>query len=687
METLFQTDDGIIRFYDGNVVAIEDQEYSPDGIYNWEKTFNPNDHISTLDGVTPIDGHRYKRVKHSGDTDFQLPYRIIPDEPVFRVQDNILQYKLEAQDDTEWVDLFDLSILQGQDGEQGEQGVPGEGWCISQYGYYTSRPDCTSSLGTTSCNSCNQSAPASTEAYTFMSLGDGTLILTSALIAAGTVTVDTVAYSHFSNDLVTWTALTAGIVDFEARYLATNGTGAVYTDMRTEDYYSTRGSVYACADGTWVLLNNVATPSYMLGERAASTNIGFLDNFIDDTLTNFLSNTIGLTPSGKLEVAEQSIDETAFIVGSFGDGLTHTALNPVTINPGDFDGFGLQVYTSIADSLPDLQVLASDFADDGLSTYTDLTVDGETRELLRVNITDLIGNDSGIVALVGGDTLNDLQVNLGLGLTFDGGTPQAIDVKADDLTLIVDASNLRLKPYNATPTDGVQLQHLNPNIIWSNRGLELDTANGLGVRIDSTDATLGYNGAGELEIPFNAVTGDRLNDNTADNTKGLEISNDMMTVKVDGTSIGFDGSGQLTYIGSAGLYVSSITAGGTTVRDDVIYNVTTASGGIDITLSGTINPGSDTIDLILDIDEAWLDAYIIANHPASATAWGAITGTVTNQTDLVAYISGLNHVVLDTWYNDTQIHSTNGLMIKASSGETFRIVVDAQGNLDTVLVP
>jgi hypothetical protein len=43
----------------------------------------------------------------------------------------------------------------------------------------------------------------------------------------------------------------------------------------------------------------------------------------------------------------------------------------------------------------------------------------------------------------------------------------------------------------------------------------------------------------------------------------------------------------------------------------------------------------------------------------------------------------VNYTILNTWYSNAQINSTYGLVVKATSGETFKIIVDAQGNLDT----
>lgn len=674
---------GIIRFYNGVTVAIEDQEYSPDGLYFWEKIFNPNAHLSSLDGVTTVQGHKFKRVKHAGDSNYQLPYRIVADEPVLRVNNFILQYKLESESDLTYTNLFNLFTLRGENGIQGEQGIQGEGWHIDTVGYIGTRPDCYGSTTTSTCNTCNPGDGTSYAYSTFLSLGDGVLTLTQALIIAGTVTVDSVAYTHFSNDLITWTPLTGGIVDFQVRYLATNGTGAVYTDMRTEDYYSSRGVVYVCSDGQWIILTNVATPTYMVGEASGSTNIGFLDNFVDTGLA-YMDSTIGLD-NGVFKIIQESIDNTAFTSNVFGYGLNYVSGTEVEIDPSDFTGFGLSNYIATSDSEEKIQVFIDDLIGNGIRVQADVTVDGETRHLIGVDITDLVNNNSGIIATVQADTFYDLMINLGDGLILDGGTPQAITIDVDDLSLEVDSANLRVKPYTSG-NDGIMRVHLNPDIIWANHGVGFDILYGLYARIDG--ATIGYTGSGTLEVPINGITGDRLNDNVADNTAGIEVLNDLLTVKVDGTTIDFDGSGQLTYIGAVGNQVTSITSGGATMRDDIVYTVESTTGSIDIDLVGTVNAGSDTLNLDINIDEAWLAGYLVAHPSSSSVAWGTITGTVTNQADLVAYITGrlTPYTLLDTWYNDTQINSTHGLILRSIGGNIFRVVVDDQGNLDTLEV-
>jgi len=681
MNGILQSYNGLIRFYDGTIIAIEDQEYSSDGKYNWEKVFNPYAHISTLDGVTTIQGHEYKRVKHSGDTSFQLPYRIVPDEPVFRVLNGELQYKLHDADDSTYVTLFDLTTLQGQDGAKGDKGLQGEGWHIDTVGYISTRPNCCGSGVTSTCQTCNQGNGTNYEYTTFLSLGDGALILTQALITAGTVTVDSVAYTHFSNDLITWTALTSGIVDFQVRYLATNSTGAVYTDMRTENYYTSRGVVYVCADGLWVVLTNVATPTYQVKERDGSSNIGFLNNFLDEGDFDVIDQTITIS-DGILKLIQGSIDNTAFDANVVGYGLDYVLGSPIEVAPGDFNGFGIGTYTADSDSETKLQVLVDILIGDGTRVQSAVSVDGETRNLIGVDVNDVVNNDSGLIATAQVDTFYDLSVNLGDGLVLDGGTPQAITIDTDDLSLIVDAESIRVKPY-ASGNDGVMKVHLNPDIVYANHGLAFDNLNGLSARIDG--ATIGYTGSGLLEVPLNGITGDRLNDNVANELAGIEVLNDTLNIKVDSTTIDFNGSGELTYIGNAGQFVASITAGGATMRDDISVTFGSTTGSIDITPIGTVNAGTDTLAINIVVDEAWLAGYLIAHPSSSTVAWGSITGTLTAQTDLVSYITGrlTPYVLLDTWYEDTQISSTEGLILRSVGGVTFKVIVDDQGNLDT----
>lgn len=683
-ESLY-TQAGIIRFYDGTIIAIEGQEYSPDGLTNWETVFNPSAHLSSLDGVTPIDGHKYKRVMHSGDISWQMPYKIVAETPEFRIsEDGLLEWKFE--DETVWNLLIDTDELKGDAGEQGEQGIPGEGFNIDLYGFYQARPDCSDAL-ISSCNTCNPGTTDTPSSSTFMSLGDGVLVLTQILITANEVVVDAVTYTHFSNDLVTWTAISAGIVDFEARYLAMDDTGAVYTDMQTEDYYGTRGVVYICAEGNWTVLTNVATPSYMVGEANGNTNIGFLDNFVTAS-ANTLVGSIALNV-GLFEIIEQSLTENALIQTMFGDGIEIlTPMAKPQINASDFAGFGLANYTSGTDSLDDIQVDATVLVGNGIAAQAAVAIDGETRNLFQVNPSDLINNDSGIIATAQGDTFEDLMINLGNGLVLDGGTPQAITIDTDELSLVVDATSLRVKAY-AAGNDGIMLQHLNPDVIWSSHGFALDVLNGLYVTIDG--ATIGYAAAGGvLEVPDNGITGDKLNDDAANNLLGIEILNDALAVRVDGSTIDFNGSGQLEYIGALGTQVISITSNdngitGNTVNDNVILRANDTSS-ISANIVG--DAGSDTLTLDFNVIQGWLDSQIDARIAlGSSTYWDALEKNSGETTTIEEYVTALNHVELDTQYGTAQVIAGTGVVLTASSGERYQLIVDANGNLDTVLIP
>lgn len=686
--SILQTYNGLIRFYDGTVIAIEDQEYSPDGLYNWEKIFNPYDHISTLDGVTTIGGHKYKRVKHSGDTNFQLPYRIVPEEPLFRVQDMLLQFKLETEPDTAWQTLLDLNTLKGADGSDGAKGIPGEGWHINLYGYYQLRPACTSGLVVNGCNTCNPGSSSSAP-VTFLSLGDGVLVLTSALILAGQVVINAVTYTHFSNDLVVWTPISGGIVDFQARYLATNGTGAVYVDMYTQNYYGTMGTVYVCADGRWVVLSNVATPSYMVGETSGSTNIGFLDNFVDLGDFDTILQTVTID-SGKLVLIQGSIDNTAFDANVAGYGLNYVLGTPLEVVPADFVGFGLSTYTADSDSEVKIQVLLDALLGDGLAVQAAAASDGETRHLGRVDITDLINNNSGLIAVVQGDTFNDLVVNLGDGLILDGGTPQGITIDADNLTLVVDSASLRVKPYANNASDGIQVQHLNPNIANTNSGMRFDPLTGLYVGIDAL--TIGYTGAGLLRIIDGGVTGAKLNQDVANEDYGIELISGALRVKVDSTSVGFNASGELEVIANGANIVNglAIQYNGVTVNS-VDHNVTANfAEGTGINLNVAVNAPLDSFTITPSINTSWLDAQIDARIAlgAGSTYWGVLEmSAISNQT-IAQYVSSFGYAQLNTWYGNARLKSSAvaGIVLQSTGGNYFRLIVDDQGNLDTEVV-
>lgn len=760
METgIYQDYLGVIRFYDGTIIAIEDQEYSADGLTNWEKTFNPNDHISTLDGVTNLGGHKYKRVKHSGDTSFQLPYRITPQTPEFQVTETELQWRFE--DELTWNTLLSLVELQGETGETGEQGIPGEGWMLDRVGYFINRGDCCASGVTNNCNSCNPLSSGTMSYQTFLSLGDGRIALTSAIILAGSIVVDTITYTHYSDDGITWNAISSAAQDHEAQYLATSVAGAGAIDLHNTDYYVTRGKVYVCADNRWTELTNVATPSYMLKESAASTHIGFMDSYISAAGLAF-DDTIGLI-NNHLGIIEQSITEDLLAQTIVGDGLIiDTPGDKPRVDVTEFAGFGLASYISTGDGSVDLQVLVSDIIGNGMAADSQASADGEVRELARVNINELIDTlvpaeytglaTSTTLGIVETDGYDNLYVNTGWGLAR---AANGVNVIADELTILADTLTAITLAETDSATLGVQAKHIHANVVDALFGLEKDgtTTGSLRARVDGS--TIGFDPTGHIFIPDNGVTGDKLNDDTADNTRGLEILNDMMVVKVDGVSINFNGSGELeiptTYFTTElqNNAVTRLTSGGIETYGEVqlITTVNDTLGMFALGITATHNPASDDfLDFVFDFDEtvfttnvqSIVDLPLVYNRvesiltsgdssiqiipipasneidlrvnlaggiPTPASSVSSLNGSSVVGADTeyarqdhrhdvddaaltIAKTSGLQAVLddkieLDIAYGNFMVKS-DGAYITSPGGTQFKLIVDDNGNLDTI---
>jgi hypothetical protein len=632
--SILQTYNGIIRFYDGTIIAIEDQEYSVNGTTHWEKIFNPYQHIYTLDGVTVVEGHKYKRVKHSGDTNFQLPYRLVPKEPEFKLHEGLLQWKFI--EDSTWITLLDTETLKGEKGDTGDKGIQGDGINIDAVGYLKLRPDCNSGLiGTSTCTSCNPGSNDTSIPYLFLSIGDGVLVLTSTLIAANTVSVGGVSYTHFSNDLINWTALSAGIVDFECRYLATNSTGAVYTDMRLEDYYSSRGKVYICADGRWTLFVNLNVPLYMVQESIGSPNIGYLDNFVL-ALQDSLTGTITIS-NGKLEIIDYSIDATAFKQDTFTDGLDYTESDTeVKVKVEDFAAYGLNTFTSTLDNEENIQVDLTNLVSDGiLTTGIDrtgnvvTTLDGETPILIRVNVDDFISpttgtdftgletsTDKGIIET---DGFDNIYIKTGDCILVD---VNGVNVLVDDKTIST-SSGVELKVYETNGSDqGIMNKHLHPNCVDSKKGIKKGNLLSDPLEIMLEPTTLEFID-GEITVKENGIKNGHLADDTCNEDEGIEVINGQLTVKYDDITIDVNGSGELRLKTSflettlEGYAVTSLNVG-----DDVLFgsiNIMASNVGpafatlaLDPTVVAGVNP--DSLDFVLTTDLAVLqgiiDAYV-----------------------------------------------------------------------------
>ena len=696
----FQTNDGIIRFYDGTIIAIETREYSADGKYNWEKIFNPFSHISTLDNITELSGHEYTRVKHTGDTVFQLPYRMIPKEPIFRVNLGLLEWKFIEEDDSEFKLLLDTETLRGVDGIKGDQGIKGDGINIDEVGYYLTRRDCCSTITANTCSTCNPSDDTNIIPYLFLSLGDG----------AKEIVIGDVGKYKRCNSTDPWIQISSTDIGTLCRYIATDAIGTGEIDYRLQDTLTTRGKVYICADGIWTEFISLNVPVYMVGESTGSSNIGYLDHFIL-ALQNALIGTITIQ-NGKLEIVEESINETAFNEDTFGDGIDiPTAQDKPEIQVEDFIGFGLRNYTSDIDLKENIQVFIDDFISDGLISEDDSfnQVDGEDRNLIRINVDDFISPTTSVftglqtstdASIVETDGFDNIYIKPGDAITIDG---DGVNVTADELSLTSDNLDF-IKVYETdSNTLGIQAKHIHKNAVDELKGLQKanDTTGSIEIKPDSLRGSIGFNGNGDIHIPDNAILGVHLNDDTTDNNKGVEIINDMITVKVDGTSINFNGSGELFFTGDLAAVISATTdvviksitpsdngAIGDTVRDNVIFRLNDGLGTI---ANITGDSATDILTSSINIDIVWLENFInsllVGGIP---TYWGELEKSNTESITIEDFIDGLNHVELDKWYNNIQISSGNtifagGLLIKSGDGSiTKRLIMDNNGNLDTV---
>lgn len=728
-------DQSIIRFYDGTLIYIDEVQYSSDGKTNWEHTFNPESHISTIDGLTLLDGHKYRRVRHSGDTKFQIPSLWVPEDgqsALLRVTDDYIQWKLEL--DAVWKNLVALDDLKGL---QGDQGIPGTGLNINGAGALDIRPDCGETSST--CTTCNNNSSGIKTPSTFMSVGNHKLE-TIDIVDELTYwhTVDGTNWVQSTNaDLGTyvigWKASAAANANSDGLTVNYKGQVVLFT---ASPLYNSAGYIFIYADGVWSQLANISTPSGLIKMNNADV-LGFLEDKID--------NVTIIANANNLEVADNSIDEFKLKLYTFTDGLDQQTGLPIKAKVEDYAGFGLSYYTSTTDNEEDLQVNVNDLISDGLAVNTTIVpVDGEIPNKIEVNVNDLINDNSGLISTTEADTFDDLQVNLGDGLQFSTDLVKKVEVKADELSLEVDANNIHVKDY-LTGNDGILASHLNPDTVDTLKGIDLNNTTGIFAKVDNS--TIGYDGTGNLEVPLNGITGDKLNDNVADNTKGIVVLNDMLVAKVDNISTQFNGSGEIslidTYITNliSGTFVSSLN----TLQGDIAIaavadtyiNLSIATSGQNINITPSLDTSLLTTNIInpaisgYNFDEIIDDrvALLMKAGTGITLTYDDVLNTLTVASSISAptsgsvlnldgvRVDGVNNtfarsdhkhgiddnaltiaktfglqtaldskIQIDIPYGNATIKSLTGVVIKSPGGNNYKLIVDDAGNIGTVLV-
>ena len=663
---------GIYRFLNGKELYIEEIQYSYNGVAHWEDKFQPFEHLDPSDPTNTLPAHKYRRVRHAGDTAFQYPEYIVAedgDNSVLRKTDTYIQWKLSLEADTAWVDLVALEDITGEAGEKGDRGL---GWNIDMAGFLDVRPACCGDTcqTTSSCNSCSQSGVnvscTSTDNPIFLSLGNHMLV-------SDDVGDDTNRWH--TTDGTTWVQSTAALIGIPVvgwgATLAANSNSSAYTCNNQGQVvgfhvlpsaYDSRGLTYICANGYWTPNVNVAVPT---GEVKIDSSdvLGYLEDKLDAVTLD--------TDGDIVYVVDGSIDYAKLDVTVFGDGL-RTTDSLIRVNPSAIVGFGLAVYVSDADSLPDLQVAVTDLIDDGLEIHDDNLndVDGEDRIKIKVKVENLISTTSGLTYRLptAGESVDLLNADLFI-KPYHG-----ILVTADGVTLDVDTAIFSLDGTTGLGllADSIRSTHLHPDV--AGIALSQGVSGQLDVGILAT--LFGVNGSNEIYVLGNAITGDLLNDNVADNDRGLAVINDMLAITVDEDYFTFNTSGNLTI--STDIYDNILTNRAVKyikVGSDLLRNGVTVQGNSDdpyVDISVSKITGVSGFEISASMDTTALESFV-QSVVGSVMSLG-ISDISGLQTALDAKLDSTLGVTFDVRYGNMRVVKTGtfaGLQLTPDAGTTW----------------
>ena len=683
--------DGVLILYDGTVVYIDSFQYSHDGLTYWENApFNPNDHIFTGDGVTPVGGHKYRRTRLAGTTEWGLPEYIVATDGKnlqLRVEGEYIQWAVEGG--TTWTNLLLIDSIKGG---VGAQGIPGEGMNIDRIVIFDTKGTCATNVPSTNSGCCN--------GMTYVS--GGTSYGTNGIVLSLgnhllNDTDDTGKY--FSNDALTWTLYVSATHKGQTAmyWNASNISGlGAYTVLGTNIVQGssggtdTNGYLYTCVDGVWVLIKSIAANDHRLQETSGSTHINYADSYVTDYGTATITGigTIGMK-NGVFEIIDQSITTDKFDTTVFNDGLTNTGTE-IDVNVSELNGYGLDIETGL-DGKSNLRVLPSAFIGDGLNWKS-----VGSNEQIYVNSQDLIDTTvDGLVTYTALNGYDNLRVKVYDGLVID---TNGVNTKTDELTLISDTTSIRVKPY-VTGNDGISAIHLNPSVGNVNKGLLVNNTTGIEVKVEGS--AIGFDGTGQLDIPDNGVQGIHLNDDTCNNMKGIEVLSNQLGLKVDNTTIDFNGSGQLelknTYLSSRAVTSLSDVTGIPKLVGDV--QVTAAVPPSFVTITTDANITGNKIELNATVDNAVLDGVVtgLGYIKSSATSVTNDIGTGNplstanwdHTSEIKTYVDQQDNldVLKDHQYGNMKVKTTgvgtaDGLYIQLGSTAIFaRLEADNNGNL------
>jgi len=658
-QQLYSDHNGIIRLYDGTIVYVVEIQYSADGRTFWESSFNPAPHYYETDNLTWLQGHKYMRVRHAGNTQFEKPAYIVAQDgksPEVRIAGDWVQWGYADVPDS-WQNLIDLNTLKGAEGDSGPEG---KGLAVNSTGYYG---EFSRSYPTPGCTTCNRTGEQITNPWLVLSLGDGVHKILQA---------DVDAAKFRSDDGITWIALGNNDVGRYTRFIANDGLGSNYADykkMNTE--YNSQGKVYAYSDGMWIEMSGLTSGSYL---------VAAVDGAQGKFLSDFSSSTIGIDSAENLEVKDDSIGVSKIDDAAIGHGLSMgTQIKVITT---DFDGFGLATYISDTSSEQMLQVVANTLVGDGLQAIQRDSVDGEDREVLAVNVEDFVKQDAGLGIEVGPGGFSDIFVKAGDAVVVDGA---GVNVVADEQTLnAAGAAVISVMPTDNL-TKGIRPLHVNMEVVDPSKGIQkgngsaADVNGKLEVKVDAKST--GFDGLGRVTILDAGVEGKHLNNNTADETRGIYILQDRLAVKL-ANSLEFDEEGRIA-INYARLFTNnSVTALNDLVGNLYITEDNDFSDSSGITLSVS-NYGSNIVLSVL-VDKNALLEFIGASGGSFSVA---------PHTHLMENISGLldeleKRLEIDKTYGGNfRVDSVHGPIWKVSGEDLwYRVFTDSLGNLGTQIV-
>ncbi len=689
--TLQQNPDGTFILIHPDTQYLPEMQYSHDGHYYWESVFNAYEHESTTTPGVTIGPHKYARFRLNPESEWSNPIKMVGEDGVPIVLKNTgthLAYKYTNQSDEELVEILELEDIKGEDGRTGKDGR-GLQVCGTMFWdelnllqikgseYLVSAPGCQRD-----CYSPSNTNDSSIRVI--LCLGDNRTHNLNSGDDSGT-------YFLNGTDPVndTWIEYSSIYDGREVTYYGASddtGTGAV--DARTEDTLSKKGKIYVW-DGTLLTeLSDLAAPVFRLAPDITNAIQGlYMNDYID------ASTCLEMSPSFVIDIADDAVSYAKLDTTIFTNGLTASeALDSIFVDPSEFTGFGLDTYVSGDYTYQQLDLTGS--LGDGIAEQSS-TVDGDgayTEYIIRVNPADLVhSTGTAIGVFTNSDGYDDFKIlKDDKSITINGSNQ--VEVLPDDESIeikTIDPYGIHIKHYDGVASSGVQKKHINPNVADTTKGLKKDDSSDDGQLYVLVDDEYFEFDSGDITIKDASIPGTKLTDSFFGD--GIERSGESAKLDIDTTYFQLldtdaDTNNDLTIQEDA--FVLSITTSDLLKNSGDISIPATSSTYIDVSTQQE-SEGIITINADLKYEELKSalesDGFLTSSETVywETLEYSSGDSTTIGETILQA-IADADHAELDTWYGDSQINSTHGLVLRPSGGsETYKLIVGSDGTLDT----